>query len=534
MAHRITRDNLYGRLIFDIHHHTKNSKAFYSAHAKLVASEWSRPPGRRPFNQVVWGIFTGSDPYRRILDITLLNPMSVVRFGWAMFAQTIRLLCRMDDENFLCGEPEQKKNILILGCGFGGLYTALNLQKVLRRDKSYAIVMVGNENFFLFTPFLDKVACGAIEAQHIAYPIRRLRRHPRFYFHKDDVRSIDLEGKKVVTGRGVLNYDFLVLALGSTTDTRQLPSFENNVFFLKTLFDGLIIRNHMISIFEQADVTPQADKQSHLLTFVVVGGGYTGVQLITEINDFIRGSLVKGYRRIYPALIKIILVEGGPRIMGEMDEQLADDALAYLKSQGIEVLLNSCVTGMSEKTIEINDKRTIFTHTIVWATGVVANPIVAQLPVDKDDSGRIKVNECLQVRGYPKVYGVGDNACFIDRRTGEALPPRAHFAIREAKVAARNIWADIRGKRTKAYNNGSNPAIVSLGSRAAVADIYGFHLHGMGARFLWLVSYLMLMKGILNRVRVATDWLLNRIFGRDTTLLRVEKSRSRGSMDDKE
>ncbi|MFH1626345.1 MAG: FAD-dependent oxidoreductase, partial [Pseudomonadota bacterium] len=423
----IHRDNRRGHLLFDIHYHTKNSETFYLAHSRLVASEWSRPPTRRPFNQVVWGIFTGSDPYTRIMAMTL-NPMALVRFGWAMFVQKIRLLLHRPEETFTCVasdlESEQKKNILILGCGFGGFYTALHMQKFMKRDKNYAVVLVSNENFFLFTPLLHKVACGAVETRHIAYPIRRLKRRPRFNFHQREIRSIDLQGKKIATDSGILDYHYLVLALGSITDTRALPSFENNVFELKALFDGLVLRNHIIRMFEQADVEPRTDEQSHLLTFVVVGGGYTGVQLAAEIDDFVRGSLVKGYRRINPALIKIILIEEGSRIMEEMEERLAATALAYLKSQGVEVLLDSRVTTVSEKTIEITGKRTIFTRTMVWVTGVVANPLVAELPAEKDERGRVKVNEFLQVSGYAKVYALGDNACFITPQTGKALPFR--------------------------------------------------------------------------------------------------------------
>ncbi|MEF9437846.1 MAG: NAD(P)/FAD-dependent oxidoreductase [Candidatus Mariimomonas ferrooxydans] len=420
---------------------------------------------------------------------------------------------------------EEKRNILILGCGFGGLYTALYLQKILKKDDRYAIVMVSNENFFLFTPLLHKVASGAVETRHITYPIRRLRRHSNFHFHQKEIQSIDLQTRKVTTDSGILNYEYLVLALGGITDTLRLPSFEKNVCVLKTLFDGIVLRNQIIRMFELADIEPRREEQSHLLTFVVAGSGYTGVQLIAEIDDFIRGSLVKGYRRINPALIKIILVEDEDRIMGEMKKKLAFTAEAYLKSQGIEVLLNSSVTKICENAIEINGKRTIFTHTLVWVTGVLANPIIAQLPAKKDDRGRVKVNEYFQVPGYPKVYAVGDNACFLNHETGEALPLRAHFATRQAKRLAGNIWADIKGIPEKPFRSGSNPAIVFLGSRNAIADVYGLHFHGFFIRFMGLIGYIFLMKGFLNRIRVTTDWFFNFLFGRDTTLLKVEKSR---------
>ncbi len=412
-------------------------------------------------------------------------------------------------------------NILVLGGGFAGVYTTLHLERALRNEPGVNITLVSNENFFMFTSFLHEVAVGRIETRHIAYPIRRLRGSKRFNFILASVESIDLAGRTVITDHGRLSYDYLVIALGSTTDMTTLPEAGQRVLVLKDLHDGIMVRNHIIRQFENADAEPDPRLREPLLTFVVAGGGHTGVQMVAEVASFVRKTLPKHYPGISPGAIRVLLVQQGPAILSEMDPALAAAALKAITRQGVEVMFNSRITHIGDSWVRINETEVTPARTVIWLTGVVANSVVSGLPVARDETGRLIVDRNLGLPGFPGVFAVGDNAHL--RVGGEVLPPRAHIAVRQAKCAARNIVADIRGRPRTAFNYNNMGEIVSLGAGSAVAKLYFLRLHGFAARVLWLIAYLTIMKGYYNRTRVLMDWFLALVFGRDTTLLRIER-----------
>jgi NADH dehydrogenase len=468
---------------------------------------------------VIWGMFTGSYSYRRIFIIAL-GPLFLAR----LFLAVVRERARSISSPWQAGKKLAQTSgtrVLVLGGGFGGVHTVLRLEKALCCRPGIDLTLVSNENFFLFTPLLHEVATGGVETRHIAYPYRRLRGNRKFNFFQREIRSIDLAAKKVVTDQEVLSYDFLVLALGSVTDTAGLPAFAKNVFTLKSLVDGIFLRNHIINMFEQADLVEGAE-QEKMLTFIVVGGGYTGVQLVTEMRDFIIGSLIRHYPRVQRRIGRLILVQGQERILPDFDEKLAAYAFHQLREQGIEVRLRSRVTKVWDDGVELNGAESLPTCTVVWVAGVNANPVVAGLPVEKDSSGRVKVNDYLEVPGFPGVYALGDNAHVKDN-AGHPLPATAHIAVRQPKVAAANILADLVGRPKRTYRYSYMGQLVSLGSRSGVVKFYGLRLPGLSARIIWLVIYLNIMAGLYNRTRVALDWLLGLIFGRDITLLRLRQ-----------
>ncbi|MBI4216509.1 MAG: NAD(P)/FAD-dependent oxidoreductase [Chloroflexi bacterium] len=413
----------------------------------------------------------------------------------------------------------KKARILVLGGGFGGVYTTLHLERALRRDPGVELTLVSEENFFLFTPFLHEVATGGIETRHIAHPIRKLRGRKRFSFLLGEVQAIDLAAKQVHTDHGSLGYDFLVLALGSATRMDGLEGPKETVFTLKSLRDGILLRNHIIEMFERADAEPELERQRPYTTFVIAGGGYTGVQLAAEMRDFIRHSLLKHYRQVKG--YHILLVQDGDSILAGMERGLAEAAHRTLVSLGVEVRLGARVTRVAADWAEVEGQGRVPTRTLVWATGVVARPVVAALPLPQDESGRIVVNDFLEVPGQEGLYALGDNACLTDPQTGQAAPPRAHVAVRQARVVAANIVAKLRGRPPRPFRYSLGGELVALGSRSAVAHVYGWRVRGLLARLIWLVGYTAIMKGRYNRLRVVLDWLLALIFGRDSTLLRV-------------
>ncbi|MDP2947910.1 MAG: FAD-dependent oxidoreductase [Chloroflexota bacterium] len=497
------RDNAYGRLIFRMHESFKQRREVFLAHSQLALREQQRAARHRPSSQVLWDIFTGSHSYGHILR-TALGPGFLPR-----------LLIEVVSQRWRQRRLASPVRILVAGSGFGGVYTTLRLEKVLRREPAAEITLVSRENFLLFAPLLHEVATGGIETRHIALPIRALRGRRRFRFVNAEVLSVDLEGKRLLTDRGAMAYDYLVLALGGVPDV----SAAGRALTLKTIYDSIYLRNHIIRLFEMAD--GQSHGQEGLLTFVVVGGGPVGVQLVAEMRDFIVRHLVKRYLSVDRSLIRILLVCPDSRLLADMDSKLGDYSLALLRKKGIEVRLGSRVTRVGDREMEIDGREVIAAHTVVSVGGIVANSVVASLPVAKDDVGRVMVNRYLEVPGFPGVYAIGDNAHFAHPVTGQPLPPQAHIAVRQPGTVAHNIMADLRAGSKKPFVTPWMADMVALGSHSAALKILGFRLYGFLARVLWLGAYLSLLPHNYNRIRVAVDWFLSLFFGRDTTLLRL-------------
>lgn len=514
-------DNRWGRLLFSINDSAKNSRAFLLSQHRLIGVEQDNVAGPQPFTKVIWGMFTGNYSYRRMTRMAL-NPLSLSRLTRVLFKEILKGLIRRG-----VTYPRRlhigSKKVVILGSGFGGMYALKHLVHHLNRNENVETTMVSNENFFLFSPLLHEVAMGRIETRHIAYPIRRLHWRDRFNFVQADVQRIDLGARSVITTEGTLDFDYLVLALGSDTDISGLSALSSNVFTLKTLHDAMLVRNHIIGIFERASVEREPERQRQLLTFIVCGGGYTGIQLVTELRDFIFRSLNRFYRTVDTDNIRIILVEAGRKIVAELHTKLGAYAMEHLHRMGIEVRMRSRVTRVWEDYVEINGSEIVPTSTVIWVAGILANPRIAELDVEKDDLGRVNVNQYMEVNGFPGVYAAGDCTHFEDSRSGRPIPPRAHTAVRQARVVACNILAEIRGTDRQPYRYSNTAEVLSLGANHAVLRYRGLRFYGFPARFMWLVAYSSLITGTYNRIRIVIDWLLSFLFGRDITLLKLRK-----------
>ena len=466
-------------------------------------------------------MFTGSYGYSDIARM-VFNPVSLMRFiGNFIFISALTLTSKKQQQVRKLYVGGQK--VLILGSGFGGTYVLRNLVPALNRNENVEITMVSDSNYFLFSPLLHEVATGRIETRHIAYPIRRLHWRDRFNFVQATVLDVDIDSQKVTTSAGTLDYDFLVLALGSITDTSSLKSTSDNVFFLKTLHDAMLLKNHIIKVFEQAAMTDDTEMQKQLLTFVIAGAGYIGVQLAAELSDFIYHHLLRFYHNFDPSAVKIMLVEAEPKIVTALHPKLGAYVNRQLLRKGIEVKLKSRVTQVWSGRLEINNNEIIPAGTLVWMTGIKANPQVSRLKVEKDNIGRVRVNENLEIPQYPNVFAGGDCAYFADPISGKHTSPLADNAVRQAKIIAHNILADIRGTDKKNYHYSDAPQLVSLGTRNAVFRINKIRLYGLPASFIWLAAYTFLVTGLYNQVRILLDRVLSVVFGRDTTLIDLKK-----------
>ena len=349
-------------------------------------------------------------------------------------------------------------HVVILGSGFAGIEVLKRLQKKFRNNKDIDITLVSRDNFLLFTPMLPEVSTGMIETRHIVTPVRSFINKARFY--EANVESIDLNNKRIVITHPIgrqfqpiawdkhtLECDYLVLALGSETNFFGMDDVKKNSFIMKGIDDAIILRNHILSILEQASIEQEnKDLRKSLLTFVVVGGGFNGIETVGALNDFIRETVREFYKDIYMTDVRIMLVNSEDRILEQVDEDLGKWALLKLKDNGVEFIMNSQVTGATPNSAKLDNGNIINTHTIIWSTGVTPSKLIANLPCEHDKGHRIISNSYLEIPGYPGVYALGDCASITDPNTGKPYPPTAQHAIRQGNVAAKNIISAIKGK----------------------------------------------------------------------------------------
>jgi NADH dehydrogenase len=416
--------------------------------------------------------------------------------------------------------------ILILGGGFGGVYTAMTLEKRFRRDANVDITLVSKENYLVFQPMLPEVISGSVGLLDVLTPLRRLC--PRTTLYTRTIESIDLDTKRVTAPAGFgsrqssLEYDHLVLALGNVTSFVGQPGLAEHALPFKDLGDALRLRNHVIHVLEDADIERDPAVRQALLTFVVAGGGFSGVEVVAALNDFVRQG-VKNFRHIQPADLRVILLHSGGRLLPELPESLAQFAQGILGKRGVAVRLNTRLHGATAEAALLVGGERLPTRTLVSTVPTAPNPLVSVLPVPKE-RGRIVVNEHLEVPGYPGVWAVGDGAWVLDAKTGEPCPPTAQHAIRQARCAGENIHATVRGTARRAFSFTALGKLGSLGHHAAVAEIHGVKLTGCVAWWLWRAIYLLKLPGLDRKVRVVTGWLLDLIWPPDMVQLKTDRA----------
>jgi NADH dehydrogenase len=414
---------------------------------------------------------------------------------------------------------KDKKRVLILGAGFGGLYTALRLEENLERDPPVEITLVDRNHFHLFTPLLHEAASGVIHPGLIMTPIRRVLRGKRINFLRARVDGIDLLSQTVTLCCMVLSYDVLVIALGSVTNFYAFDSARERALEVKQASDADQLRCHVINRFEAAMREDDARRRQQLLTFVVVGGGCTGVETVTEVREFLMHLRQEQYPGVPADDVHTVLVEIQDRLLPQMDRTLSRTALRRMRNMGIEVLLNTAVTELTETGLVLADgKNSLPADTIIWAAGVKAPSVLDDLPLEKDRMGRIVVQSDLSVPEMPSVYVLGDAAHAHHPVTDEIYPPTAQVAYRQAPVVAANVAADIQGGPRQTFDFTYIGDLVSLGRLSGVADPFGIRLRGIFAWVMWKFYYLLNLVGWQNRLRVALNWLLALLFPTNSAL----------------
>ena len=433
-------------------------------------------------------------------------------------------------------KPVQLTRILILGGGFAGIEVLRQLQKAFQNDIGIDITLVSRDNFFLFTPMLPEISSGMIETRHIVTPLRVFCNRAKFY--EADVESIDMDNKQVVISHRIgkqtnpiewrshlLKYDYLVIALGSETNFFGMNEAAKQAFTLKSLGDAIVIRNHVINMLEQADIEHEdLDLRKILLTFVVVGGGFSGVEIVGELNDFVLDSIKHFYHNIQKADTRMVLVNSGGRILPEVTEKLSEFALQKLRKNGVEVILNTRVIDITARSVKLNDGTNISTQTIIWAGGGKPSPLLSALSCEHDKSGRIVTNNFLEVVGHTEtIMALGDCACITDPHTGKPYPPTAQHALRQGKIAAINLISTIKdqGNGKKTFDYKTKGVMTLIGRRNGVGILLGYKVHGFTAWWFWRSYYLLNLPTVEKKLRVMVDWFIDLFFKRDVTRLKT-------------
>ncbi|MEK7552040.1 MAG: NAD(P)/FAD-dependent oxidoreductase [Patescibacteria group bacterium] len=418
----------------------------------------------------------------------------------------------------------EKKKIVIIGAGFGGIYVARKLKKLIKSGL-IEVTLINKTNYFLFTPLLHEVATGGLSPISATEPIREIIRNKRHLpagsqvqFRQAEVTAINLDEKIVETNNEKIKFDYLVLATGAETNFHGISGAKENSLPLKSLRDALSIRARIIDSFEKAASEPVGEKRTKLLTFVVVGAGATGAELVAEIAEFVVGTLYPYYADTFCKKrdIKIILISREAEILSHFPKKLRDWSLQILNKKGISVLRDTSVTKIHENGVSLGGGQKILSSNIFWTAGV--SPVLPKIigNIELTENNRVKVDQNLLALNQDSVFVLGDVAYFKSDENG-AVPMLAQVAVNQAKTVAENLQNILSGKQLRSFKYKSMGSLISLGEWQAVGDIFGFKIKGRFAWWLWRTVYLFKFLSWKKRFRIAFEWTINLFFSRDTT-----------------
>ncbi|MEM7119054.1 MAG: NAD(P)/FAD-dependent oxidoreductase [Chloroflexota bacterium] len=414
-------------------------------------------------------------------------------------------------------KPEISKRVVIVGGGYAGVAAAQAAEKELAKDPDVGIWLISQNNYLIHTPMLSEVSSSAVNAQNISPPLRSFFKNVQVI--QGDVANIDLQNKQISltpdtrSPQKELPFDHLVLTMGSIPNYFGNKGIEQESFSFKSLQDAILLRNQIIEMFEQADLEPDPVKRRQMLTFVVAGGGFAGVELLGGLNDFARGISFY-YPNIDPEDIRTVLVHSRDTILPELSQELGEFAREKLTERGVEFKLGVRVTGAEPGAVLIGDER-LPSNTFVWTAGNQPSPVLKTMGLDLNRRGQVPVNTELEVEGIPGLWAAGDCAEVPDLSTGKTAPPTAQHALREGKVVGYNVAAAIHGKPLKTFSFKALGSLAALGHQLAVAEVFGRRFSGFFAWLMWRGIYLSKLPTLQKQVRVLLDWVLDVFFPPD-------------------
>ena len=421
----------------------------------------------------------------------------------------------------------KKPRIVILGGGFGGAYAAKSLSKHMSRGE-VEVTLVDRRNYALFYPLLIEAGVGIIEPRHVVVPIRRFARNCNF--EMAEVKGIDLTNKTVsicVVGDQRdqdIAYDHLVIGIGSVTRFVDIPGLREHSFEIKSLADAIGMRDRAISLLEHANTLQDSEARKALLTIVVIGSNFTGIEFAGEYQAFLTEA-AKDYPNVVPDEIRMIVLERGDRILNSVPEKLAEYARKTLEGRGVKFLYKTTATEIGADYVVLSDGIRLACHTTVWAAGVTANPLLKRiegLPLNK--FGFIECERDLRVKGFDNVWAVGDSATVLTAE-GQPYAATAQTASRQGPLVAKNISASLKGEQTATFDFKPLGSFAAIGRRAAAADFKGMHFTGFVGWFLYRSAYLFKMPTFAMKVRLAIDWALEFIFRTDPVALGLHRTK---------
>jgi NADH:quinone reductase (non-electrogenic) len=413
--------------------------------------------------------------------------------------------------------PAEVPTIAILGSGFAGVSAAQELARLLPRADDARIVLIDERGYLLFTPMLTEVVGGQIDVHDVATSVRRLS--PRVAFLQARVDRVDLENKEIslVVGsdvpnlaplRRTLRADHIVLALGSVTNFHHISGLQQQALTIKNVSEAGAMHDRALAMLERADGEPNDGTRRALLTFVVGGGGFSGVETMAALNSFVR-SLAPYYPGIRDDEIRTVLVHPHERLLPELTPRLATYAQRELQARGVDVILNTKIDGAGPGYVDLEGRPRVPTHTIIWTGGVTPSPVVRDLPCRHGKHHGVATDTACRVPNYPGIWAVGDCAEIPRPGSDETYTPTAQNATREGKHVARNIVASMRGQPMTPFKYTPIGELAVVGERAGVAEVYGVHVAGLPAWLMWRAIYLAKEPNLRKRARTALDWLID-------------------------
>jgi len=398
--------------------------------------------------------------------------------------------------------PHGRPRVVVVGAGFGGLNVAAKLAHA-----DVDVVVLDRHNYHGFWPLLYQVATAGLEPASIAYPARAiLRKYPNTHFLMTEVSGVDFEHKLVLSGDQALPYDYLVLAAGSANNYFGDAALAKNTFGMKDLDEAEQLRNQILRAFERAVNEPDPAVRAALLTFVIVGGGPTGVELSGAFAELIRHVLRKDYPMLDMSQARVLLVEAGDRILVSFPERLQRSARKRLEKMGVEVKLHTAVAAVEDDHVRFKDGTSLASSTVVWAAGVRAAALADALGLVLGRGARVKITPELNLPDRPEVFVIGDMAYLEGYKDGQAYPMVAQVAMQMGKQAARNILALLDGRPLRAFHYFDKGQMATIGRRAAVFDAFGIRMAGFFAWVGWLFIHIIYLIGFRNRLVVLANW----------------------------
>jgi NADH:ubiquinone reductase (H+-translocating) len=402
---------------------------------------------------------------------------------------------------------QKDPHVVIIGAGFGGLEAARRLA-----NTPVQITVIDRHNYHLFQPLLYQVAIAGLVPSQIAYPLRTIfRRQKNVNFQMEEVSSIDFNSRYIKANGSVVAYDYLVLAVGGQTNFFGMHTVENSGFQLKGVESAIRTRNHLLKMFEEASREVDPERRRALLTFVVVGGGPTGVETAGALAELITHVMAKDYPHMDLSDVRVLLIEAAPSVMMTYPEKLRKSTRDLLRGKNVEIMVNTKLIDYNGWQVTLADGTHINAHTLIWTAGVRSAEITDRLGVQQASAGRVRVESTLQLPQHPEVFVIGDSAYVEDER-GQPLPMLATVAQQQATAAAQNIRRMLKGQQPKPFHYKDPGLLATIGRNAAVARIWGLSFSGFIAWLIWVVLHIYRLIGFRNRLLVLINWAWDYVF----------------------